>query len=97
MVLGNLQVMAHIVKRKGHTESFDERKVYASVFAACMNTRMLDQQAELIANKVTEEIKRWIEAQNEVTSEQIFIKVVEELQVLNKEAAFMYKTHRDIS
>lgn len=89
--------MAHIVKRKGHTENFDERKVYASVFAACMNIRMLDQQAELIANKVTDEVKRWIDAQNEVTSEQIFIKVVEQLQALNKEAAFMYKTHRDIS
>lgn len=90
--------MSHVVKRKGHTEDFDERKVYASVFAACMNIRMSEQEAELIAEKVSEEVKAWFNGQNEaVTSEQIFSKVIQELQHLNEAAAFMYTTHRDIS
>lgn len=87
----------HIVKRKGHKEQFDERKVYASVFAACMNTRMSEQEAELVAEKVAEEIKDWVSTQDEVTSEQIFTRVVKELSHLNEKAAFMYTTHRDIS
>lgn len=89
--------MTHIVKRRGHKEPFDERKVYASVYAACLASHILHEEAESIANLVAREIKREVETQEEVTAEHIFKLVVDELEYLNKEAAFMYKTHRDIS
>lgn len=89
--------MTHIVKRRGHKQEFDERKVYASVFAACLNAQIDNEEAESIANLVTREIKEWVEGENEVSSDAIFEKAGEKLKRLSKEAAFMYKTHRDIS
>lgn len=89
--------MTHIVKRKGHKEKFDERKVYASVYAACLNAHDSHEQAESTANLVAREIGKWTEDKDEVSSNQIFVKVGEELEHLNKDAAFMYSTHRDIS
>lgn len=89
--------MTHIVKRRGHKEPFDERKLYASVYAACLISHILHEEAESIANLVTREVKREIETSEEVTAEHIFKSAEEELGYLNKEAAFMYKTHRDIS
>ena len=48
--------MTHIVKRKGHKEEYDERKVYASIFAACKNVHLNDSEAEFLADKVAKEI-----------------------------------------
>lgn len=87
----------HIVKRKGHTEEFDERKVYASVYSACLAAHNDHNDAENLANIVSREIKYWILKKEIVISSEIFKKVIEELETLNKETAFMYKTHRDIS
>lgn len=87
----------HIVKRKGHTQEFDDRKVYASVYAACLAAHTKTEEAESISNLISREIKHWVLKKEIVTSNEIFKKVGEELQALNKAAAFMYKTHRDIS
>ena len=87
----------HIVKRKGHEEHFDERKLYASCYAACLNVQMDRKDAEKCADKTTKEIKKWIKRKKEVTSNRIFKEVVTALGKYNKDAAFMYETHRDIS
>lgn len=89
--------MTHIVKRRGHKQKFDERKVYASAYAACLSAHAEKEEAEVTANLVTREIKKWITDKEEVSSDQIFKKIGEELGHLNKDAAFMYTTHRDIS
>ncbi len=89
--------MAHIVKRKGHKEIFDERKVYASVFAACLSAHIDKEEAEVIANLVTRGIKEWVDDKEEVTSDAIFRTTAEHLKHLNEDASFMYTTHRDIS
>lgn len=89
--------MVHIVKRHKHMQPFDERKVYASVYAACLSAHILDEQAESISSLVTREVKKWLEDKREVTSYQIFRHVVSELEHLSKEAMLMYETHRDLS
>lgn len=89
--------MTTIVKRRGQKQEFDERKLYASIFAACLSSHVKHEEAELIANLVTREVKKWLEGKEEVNSDQIFQKAGEELKHLNKEASFMYLTHRDIS
>lgn len=89
--------MTHIVKRKGHKQEFDERKVYASVYAACRSAHCREEEAEATANLILREIKEWIGNKKEISSDSIFKRVEEELSHLNKAAAFMYKTHRDIS
>lgn len=89
--------MTHIIKRKGHRQEFDERKVYASIFAACLSAHVKKEEAETVANLVAREIKKWLEGREDITSDQIFRQVSEELMALNKDAAFMYTTHRDVS
>lgn len=86
-----------IVKRRGHTENFDERKVYASCYAACLTTHIQKEQAETIAGKVCKEIKSWVKSRKSVTSTQIFQQVAQVMKRYSKDAAFMYETHRDIS
>ncbi len=86
-----------IVKRAGHKEKFDERKVYATCYGACINASIKSREAEKICEKVTKEIKSWIRKKEMVTSEQIFKLMVRTLRKHNKDAAFMYETHRDIA
>ena len=87
----------HIVKRHGHTENFDERKIYASCYSACLSAHRHHAHAEKICENVSRDIKRWITKKEEVTSHQIFLETIKLIKKYDKNAAFMYETHRDIS
>lgn len=89
--------MTHIVKRRGYKQQFDERKLYASIYAACLSARVNKEEAASIADLVVREVKKWIDDKKEVTSDAIFKIIGEELKHLNKDAALMYTTHRDIA
>lgn len=89
--------MTHIIKRKGHKEAYDERRLYASIYAASLAAHLDKESAEVLANLVCREINKWLEDKKEVGSNEIFQKVGEELTILYKEVALMYTTHRDIS
>ena len=86
-----------IVKRKGHTEEFDERKVYASCYAACLSSHVPHMHAEKICEKVAKEVKAWARKKKMVSSDDIFRKVTAAIKKHNEDAAFMYETHRDIA
>lgn len=88
--------MDHIVKRKGHIEVYDERKIYASVFAACMTLRMSDEEAELIAGMVAHEATEEFRKDKEVSAHVIHRFVAKALKKYNPDVAYMYDTHRDI-
>lgn len=88
---------SHVVKRKGHTERFDERKVYASCYAACLASHVPHHLAEKIAEHVTSDVKRWIREKKTITSHSIFLMVAKSMAEYSKDAAYMYKTHRDIA
>lgn len=87
----------HIVKRKGHKDIYDEKKVYASVYAACINTHMHKERSEETANAVMQKINKWLDNKKEVTSNDIFKQIINILKEYNSDAAFMYETHRDVS
>ena len=89
--------MNHIVKRKGHTEPFDERKLYASVYASCMALRMSDEEAETIAQMVTDEVKGEIKDVKEVSSGNLQNAVTKSLKKYHPDASYLYKTHKDLS
>ncbi|MBI1936077.1 hypothetical protein HYS31_06570 [Candidatus Woesearchaeota archaeon] len=93
---GNKTILM-IVKRKGHTEIYDERKVYGSCYFACRNAHLSEKEAEEICNKVAAEITKWIKKKKLASSDEIFRALINELSNHNKDAAFLYETHRDIS
>lgn len=89
--------MKHIVKRKGHIEPFDKKKVYASVFAACRSVTEPTGSAELIADKVTSDIASWLEKKHEVTANDIRAQAAKHLAVYHPDAAHMLLHHRSLS
>lgn len=84
-----------IVKRLGHSEPYDAKKVYASIYAAVLSVRGPVATAELVAQEVTDGINDWLKNKHEVTSGDIRRTAAKHLQVLNPDAAFIYKHHRD--
>jgi len=92
--------MEHIVKRRGHKETFDERKIYASCYAAYMGThgRYADRiYAEKICAYICKDVKKWMRSKKTVTSDAIFKETIKALKKYDKQTAFMYETHRDIA
>jgi transcriptional regulator NrdR family protein len=86
---------AHVVKRMpGHSEPYDERKLYASVYAACLSLRTPAGEAELTASKVCKDIEPWLENKAEVTSIDLRHRAADHLKVYNPDAAYMYVRHR---
>jgi len=86
----------HIVKRAGHRELFDARKLYASVYAACLSVRTPEGEAELVAAQVQQLVEEWLERKHEVTGHDIRIQATKHLKVYNPDAAYMYRAHREL-
>ncbi|MBD3209922.1 hypothetical protein GF318_00920 [Candidatus Micrarchaeota archaeon] len=91
-----VDVMAVIVKRRGKKEKFDEKKVYASVYSACVECDLTAQEAERIADNVTSEVKKFVKGKKQVNSTQIFGLVIQKLAKEHEAVAFMYETHREV-
>lgn len=87
----------HVIKRRGHKEEYDEKKLYASVYAASFNCHLKKEGAEKIAEKTVDIMNKWIEAKTEVDSSQLFEETARVLEGIDDEVSFMYKTHRDLS
>lgn len=87
----------HVVKRRGHLEKFDERKIYASAYAACLSAHVPPRDAEVIASKACVAICRWVQIHTMITAHMLYEQLVRELRKHNKNAAFMYETHTDLS
>ncbi len=88
--------MKHIVKRAGHNEAYDVRKLYASIYAACLSVREHPGSAELIAEEVVKEVETWLAHKHEVTSNDIRLQAAKHLLVINPDAGHIYTHHRVI-
>lgn len=87
-----------IVKRRsGVAESYDERKIYGSVYAACYVVLMNEKECERIAGIISRKITALVQDKKHIYSLEIRKEVIQELRKHNSHAAFMYETHKDIS
>lgn len=86
-----------IVKRRGHSEAFDERKAYGSIYFACRSAHLGEQEAEKLAEKTVSELKKYLKDKHSANSNEIFEFIGYHLTQLNADAGYMYKTHRDLS
>lgn len=87
----------HIVKRGGHTEPYDERKLYGSIYSSCIAVREPAATAELVAAKVCEDIAAWLGNKHEVTSADIRRMAATALHAYNQDAAWIYRHHRNVN
>lgn len=85
-----------IVKRGGkrESESFDRKKLHASVLAACLSVRSPEGEAEMTANNVCDAVVKWLDTKPEVTSADLRRKAADVLEHHHPEAAYLYKHHR---
>jgi len=90
-------LMKHIVKRAGHSEPYDDKKLYASIYSACLSVREPSASAELIAEKVVEFISLWLEKKHEVTANDIRRHAAVHLKSFNPDAAQLFLHHRNFS
>ncbi|MBS3067336.1 hypothetical protein J4450_01425 [Candidatus Micrarchaeota archaeon] len=86
-----------VVKRRGHSEPFDEKKTYGSVYAACSNCDLHEKECEKLAEQVLDELKKALAGKKEINSTEIFGLVISILAKYHEDAAMMYELHRDIS
>jgi len=86
--------MKLIVKRHGHSELFDEKKLYASIYAVCLAVREPTATAELVAEKVVKDVSVWLSPKHEVTSNDIRRQAAKHLHVYNDEASHLYMQQR---
>lgn len=86
-----------VVKRAGKDEKFDERKVYASIYASLAAVSGTDKEAELISSEITKIIKRWLGEKSHVTSHEIRMQAASALQDYSHVAAYLYSKHRVLS
>lgn len=89
--------MKCVVKRKGHEERFSERKLYRSCYCACKSAHLKTKECAKIARSVTSEVKKSAGSRKCVTSAYIHKAASKALKRRNRDAGFMYETHRDIS
>ncbi len=86
--------MNHIVKRKGHAEPYDQRKLYASVYASCLTVRVHAGEAELVAERVVQDVESWLAKKHEVTANDLRVQASKHLSAYNTEAGWMFTHHR---
>lgn len=86
--------MKHVVKRSGSSETFDSRKIYASVYASCLSVHETTAAAELVAEQVTKQVNEWLAPKTEVTIADLRHVVADRLQKINPHAGFVYQHHR---
>lgn len=85
-----------LVKRHGHMEEFDERKMYASIYSSALNAHLPDEEAESIADKVSKAVAKKLKSVDAITSKDIREAVVEELGE-ESDIAFLYLNHYNIN
>lgn len=86
--------MNHVVKRKNHTEPYDQRKLYASIYASCLAVREPEGSAELIAERVVTDFEKWLASKHEVTAHDVRRIASQYLNAYHPDAAYIYKHHR---
>ena len=85
----------HIVNRAGRKEKYDEKKVYASVYAAALNCEYGEREAEVIAKQAMQKVNALVGKKSLVNSKDIRSAVLKHLK--DRDVALMYKHHLDLS
>ena len=72
------------------------RPLLDRIASACKNASLDDKKAEKICKKVSAQVRKWAETKRCISSNVIFEQLKTTLRKHDKNAAFMYETHRDI-
>ena len=88
--------MVLTIKRKSNVEKYDEKKVYASVYAAALNAHHNERESEELADVVSKRVTKWAKNHSHIDSNDIREQIISNLKELDKDVAVMYKHHLDL-
>lgn len=89
--------MNHIIfKASGQSEKFSKQKFLESVKTSCVAVGASESEADLCAQEVLKQIIKWIANKPEFTSSDLRLQTYQVLTVFNPEAAFFYRTYKQI-
>lgn len=84
------------MKRRGGSEPYDEKKVYASIYRVCLNrTDRQKTDCEDIAETVTDYVTEQVEGRQEVLSVEIRMWTRNKLREIDEQLAQLYYTHHE--
>ena len=86
-----------VEKRDGRCEKFDEKKAYNIFCRVFLNAHLSEREAGKFADKSIGDLKIFLKSKRKIKSEDLFRQKIKILNKYNKEAAFLYETHRDIN
>lgn len=89
--------MKHLIlKADGQTETFSKQKFINSVQTSCAAVGCTTGEADLFAEQVYKQIIKWIANKPEFTSSDLRLQTYQILTIYNPEAAFFYRTYKQI-
>lgn len=88
--------MQQVIKRKGQKETFNQKKIYNSVLAACRTLRIPDEEGETIAQMVSHDAHEQFKLSPEVQRHAVHKTVVVLLEKYNTDVAFLYDKHKEL-
>jgi transcriptional regulator NrdR family protein len=86
-----------VVKSSGEDQKYDEKKLYASIYASLIVCKSNHKEAELIAAEVTKLMRRWVGTKSHVSSKDLRAEATKKLREYNHVAAYVYAHHRMLS
>ena len=84
-----------VIKRRGYKQKYDERKVYASIYAAALSCHYGERKSEKIAERVTKKINSWVKTKTNITSSEIRDQILKNIK--DEDVELMYRHHLDLS
>lgn len=88
--------MKHIIKMNGTVQDYSSNKLRKSITHSLYAVHVTDDEAASITTEVSAAITNWLANKHEVSTKDIRAAVTRELAKYNKDAAVLYKKHKDL-
>lgn len=89
--------MKHLIfKANGDQEYFSKQKFIDSIVQSCLAVGTSQAEAETFAQEVYKVIIKWLSNKPEITSSDLRLQTYQTLAIFNPEAAFFYRTFKQI-
>ena len=86
-----------VVKMNRTKETFNQKKLYTSIYSSCLSTQLPKKECQRIAKKIYGDVVKILRKKQCLLSEEVSATVTKAMAKHQKELAFMYKTHKDLS
>ena len=86
-----------VEKRDGRCEKFDGEKAYNIFCRVALNAHLTEKEAGKLADKAMKDLNQFLKTKRKIKSTELFKQKIKILNKYDKEAAFLYETHRDVN